>query len=118
MNFLTLTGEATNPTASNPIMTIVMFAIIIVVFYFFMIRPQKKRQKEEEKMRNSLQIGDEVTSIGGIVGRVVSIKDDSIILESPADHSKIKLLRAAIQTNNTVHDEEAKVNGKAQKNNK
>lgn len=116
MNFLTLTsGSGATPAASNPIMTIVMFGIIIVVFYFFMIRPQKKRQKEEEKMRNSLQIGDEVTSIGGIVGRVVSIKDDSIILESPADHSKIKLLRAAIQTNNTVHDEEAKVNGKSAK---
>ncbi len=116
MDFLTLTSSTSgNTTGSNPIMTIVMFAIIIVVFYFFMIRPQKKRQKEEEKMRNSLQIGDEVTSIGGIVGRVVSIKDDSIVLESPADHSKIKLLRAAIQTNNTVHDEEAKVNGKPAK---
>lgn len=111
MNFLTLVNSATSSTASQAqspwqyVQLIGMFVIIIGVFYFLMIRPQKKRQKEEEKMRNSLQIGDEVTSIGGICGRVVSIKDDSIILESNADHSKIKLMRWAIQSNNTVHDD-------------
>ena len=56
-------------------------------------------------MRDTIQIGDEITTIGGIIGEVVSIKDDFFIIESPADHSKIKLLRAAIQTNNTVHEE-------------
>lgn len=117
MDFLTLTSAATPNGQGNILTMIIPFAIIIIVFYFFMIRPQKKRQKEEEKMRNNLQIGDEITSIGGIVGRVVSIKDDSVVVESPADHSKIKLLRVAIQTNNTAQAqaEQAKANGKPAK---
>ena len=110
MNFITLAANANNaqPQQSSMWGTLIMFAVVIAVFYFFMIRPQKKRQKEEEKMRNSLQIGDEITTIGGISGRVVSVKDDSIVLESPADHSKIKIMRWAIQSNNTVHDDEPK----------
>ncbi len=107
MNFITLATETANSQGSM-ISTLIMFAVIIAVFYFFMIRPQKKRQKEEEKMRNNLQIGDEITTIGGISGRVVSLKDDSIVLESPADHSKIKIMRWAIQSNATVHDDEPK----------
>ena len=84
------------------LMSIAMFAIIIIVFYFLMIRPQRKRQKEEEAMRNNLQIGDEIITIGGLYGRVVNIKDDSVVMESVADHSKIKILRGAIQTNLTA----------------
>lgn len=87
---------------------LLMFGLIMVVFYFFMIRPQKKRQKEEEKMRNELSIGDEIISIGGICGRVVAIKDDSVVVESPADHSKIKLLKTAIQANLTKQEEAKK----------
>lgn len=98
---------ATNTTSQqqNPWSMIIMLVVLVAVFYFFMIRPQRKQQKQEEKMRNDLQIGDEIISIGGICGKVVSIKDDSIIVESPADHSKTKLLRTAIQTNTTVRDE-------------
>ena len=108
MNFISLAAETTPQQGGSMWGTLIMFAVVIAVFYFFMIRPQKKRQKEEEKMRNSLQIGDEITTIGGIYGRVVSVKDDSIVLESPADHSKIKIMRWAIQSNNTVHDDEPK----------
>jgi len=110
MDFITLASKAADTGAQKGSMwgTLIMFAVVIAVFYFFMIRPQKKRQKEEEKMRNNLQIGDEITTIGGISGRVVSVKDDSIVLESPADHSKIKIMRWAIQSNNTVHDDEPK----------
>ena len=110
MNFITLASKAANTQPQQGSMwgTLIMFAVVIAVFYFFMIRPQKKRQKEEEKMRNSLQIGDEITTIGGISGRVVSVKDDSIVLDSTADHSNIKIMRWAIQSNNTVHDDEPK----------
>ena len=89
-------------------MSFVMLGAFLLIFYFLLIRPQKKRQKKEEEMRNNIQLGDEITTIGGINGRVVSLKDDSIVLESPADHSKIKIMRWAIQTNNTVHDEQPK----------
>ncbi len=83
------------------IMLVAMFAIL----YFFMIRPQKKKQKEEEKMRNNLQPGDEIMTIGGFFGRVISVKEDSVVIESVVDRSKQKLLRTAIQQNLTVHDE-------------
>lgn len=83
--------------------TLLWFGVIILVMYFVMIRPQKKKQKEEQKMRESLQVGDEIVTIGGIIGRIVSIKDDTLIIESP-DHSKIQICNWAIQKNNTVHE--------------
>ena len=109
MDFIALAAKkasAAEPTSGLPMLLV--FGVFILIFYFLMIRPQKKRQKKEEAMRNNLQIGDEITTIGGITGRVVSLKEDSIVLESPADHSKIKIMRWAIQSNNTAHDEEPK----------
>ena len=102
MDFITLKTATT--TQSSPWTMIIMLVIFVAIFYFMLIRPQKKREKEEQKMRNDIQVGDEIISIGGICVRIVSIKEDSIIVESPADHSKIKLLRTAIQTNKTEHD--------------
>ncbi len=78
--------------------------LIVVLMYFMLIRPQKKKQKEEQKMRNSLRVGDELTTIGGICGRVVSIKDDTITLESGSDRTKMQFKKWAIQTVDTKHD--------------
>ncbi len=86
---------------------IIYIVVIIAVMYFVMIRPQKKKQKEEQKMRDSIQVGDELVTIGGLFGRVVSIKDDSIVIESSADHSKIKIAKWAVSQNLTVHEEAA-----------
>lgn len=77
---------------------IISFGLIIVVFYFFMIRPQKKQEKEAAQMRDSLQVGDEVTTIGGIIGRVVSIKDETFTLETSRDRTKMRFLRSAIKS--------------------
>ena len=96
------TGAAAQSGGSNPMVMIVMMAVLFGAMYFFTIRPQKKKQKEEQQMRDSLQIGDEITTIGGIVGRVVTIKDDSIVIETGADRNKMKIMRWAIQTNNTA----------------
>ncbi|MGE4548397.1 MAG: preprotein translocase subunit YajC [Intestinibacillus sp.] len=71
--------------------------LLVVVFYFLLIRPQKKRDKAEKEMRNSIQVGDEISTIGGIIGRVVSIKDDTLVLETSGDRSKIKLYRWAVR---------------------
>lgn len=84
---------------------IIYFVIIIALFYFILIRPQKKKQKEEQKLRDSIQVGDELLTIGGIYGRVLSIKDDSLVIESAADHSKLKIARWAISQNLTVHED-------------
>ena len=75
---------------------------MFVLTYFISIRPQKKRQKEDQKLRENLQIGDEITTIGGIVGRIVTIKEDSIIIETGADRVKMRVMRWAVQTNNTA----------------
>lgn len=92
----------------SPIFGIIWFGVIIVLFYFVLIRPQKKKQKEEQKLRDSIQVGDEILTIGGIYGKVVSIKDDSFVIESVADHSKIKIARWAVSQNLTVHEDVAK----------
>lgn len=78
--------------------------LIVVLMYFMMIRPQKKKQKEEQQMRNNLRVGDELTTIGGIKGRVVSIKDDTITIESGADRTKVQFMKWAIQSVETKHD--------------
>lgn len=72
--------------------------LIFVVFYFISIRPQKKKEKEQAEMRNAIEIGDEITTIGGIVGRVVSVKEDTFVLETGNDRSRIRFRRWAIQT--------------------
>ena len=77
---------------------IIPFALIAIVFYFFIIRPQKKQEKEAAQMRDSLQVGDEVTTIGGIIGRVVSIKDETFTLETSRDRTKMRFLRSAIKS--------------------
>ena len=84
---------------------IVPFVLLIVVFYFVLIRPQRKRDKETQRMRNSLQVGDEIITVGGVVGLVVSIKEDTVVLETGGDRSKIRVKQWAIQENLTVHDD-------------
>ena len=79
--------------------------LVLVLMYFLMIRPQQKKQKEEQKMRNNLRVGDEITTIGGIKGRVVSIKDDTIMLETGNDRTKIQFEKWAIQTVHTKHED-------------
>jgi preprotein translocase subunit YajC len=82
-----------------------MYAVLFGAIYFFMISQQKKKQKEEKQMRENLQIGDEIVTIGGIYGRVISLKEDTIVIESVSDRSKITIARWALQSNLTVHDD-------------
>ena len=71
---------------------------IFVIMYVLMIRPQKKREREDAEMRNALAVGDEVTTIGGIIGKVISIKEDTFVLETTKDKTKIRFLRGAIRS--------------------
>lgn len=103
---LTLEGEETaGGGMSSMIMMVVYMAIIIGAMYLFLIRPQKKKQKKEEAMRSAVQVGDEVVTIAGLYGRVVAIKEDSMILESGPDRAKQRVARWAIQQVLTVHEE-------------
>ena len=78
--------------------TLAMLAVVVVVFYFFGIRPQRKQEKAAAEMRNNLTVGDELTTIGGIIGKVVSIKEETMIIETGRDHTRIRLLKSAVRT--------------------
>ncbi len=111
MNFISLLAQAGGAAAGasgtaqqNPMSMVIMMVALFGVMYFVMIRPQKKKQKEEQTMRDSIQVGDEITTIGGIMGRVVTVKDDSLIIETGADRNKMKITRWAVSTNNTANE--------------
>ena len=88
------------PNGQQYLQAIMQFAplvLLVVLFYFMLIRPQRKRDKAEKEMRNSIDIGDEISTIGGFIGRVVNIKDDVLIIETSNDRTKLKIYRWAIR---------------------
>ena len=82
------------------------FLVIGVLMYFLMIRPQKKQEKETQNMRDSIQVGDEITTIGGIIGKIISIKDETCVIETTGSGTKIRILKSAVR-NVDVHAEDA-----------
>ncbi|RPF48514.1 preprotein translocase subunit YajC [Hydrogenoanaerobacterium saccharovorans] len=98
----TATNAAGAQNTTSMLVSLLPMVLIFVVFYFILIRPQKKRDKEIAKMRSNLEVGDEIVTIGGVVGRVVIIKEDTVVVETGSDRSKIRFLRSAIQQNNTA----------------
>lgn len=105
-----LTPFTTSSSGASPMSSISMILMMVGIFavmYFFLIRPQKKKEKKDQQMRNNLQIGDEIVTAGGIIGIVFSIKDDTVIIETGGDRSKIRIKRYAIATVETIHEENA-----------
>ena len=98
MYFLTEGTAVAGSNSSMIFMLVAMFAIM----YFVMIRPQKKRQKEEQEMRNAVEVGDEITTIGGICGKVVIVKEQHLIIETGADRNRMQITRWAVQQNVTA----------------
>ena len=94
--FYFLEGEPQN-TGGSAIITIVMLVAMVAIFYFLMWRPQKKQEKQTKAMLDSLAVGDEVTTIGGIIGKVVSIKEETVLIETGRDKTRIRFLRTAIR---------------------
>ena len=95
-------------TSGNSYTMLIVMVAVFALMYFMMIRPQKKRQKEEQEMRSSVEIGDEIITIGGIVGKVVTIREEDIVIETGADRTKIKFQRWAINTNKTKMEQRQK----------
>ncbi len=91
-----LEGTTETPSTWATLGSFLPFLLLIPIFYFLMYRPQKKQEKETAQMRNNLTIGDEVVTIGGIMGRVVKVKDDYVVIETGSDRTKIKFRKSAI----------------------
>jgi preprotein translocase subunit YajC len=85
-------------------MSLGMIVLMIVIFYFFIIRPQKKKDQAAKKLRDNLQIGDEITTIGGIIGIVVKKAEDNLVIETGTDRSKIRIKTWSVAENTTIHD--------------
>ena len=119
-NFLTAGTSGGAGMGSSIIMLVAMLAI----FYFMLIRPENKRKKEAEQMRGAIKTGDKITTIGGIIGTVVNVKEDKIVIETSADQVRMELAKWAISTNETAAEakkaeakkaQEAKAKAKAAK---
>ena len=104
--------------------TVIMLVLMVGVFYFMLIRPENKRKKEAEAMRGAVKTGDKITTIGGIIGTVVNVKEDKIVIETSADQVRMELAKWAISTNETAAEakkseakkaQEAKAKAKAAK---
>ena len=92
----------------STIIMIAVYALFFVLMYFIFFRPQNKKKKQEAEMRKNAQVGDEITTIGGICGRIIAVKDDtdSVIVETGSDRTRIRVKRWAIGSVETIHDED------------
>ena len=103
---LLMSGEAAADSGSvmESILSFAPIVVVLIVFYFLLIRPQQKKDKEDRAMRENLEIGDEIVTIGGIVGLVDSIKEDTVVIETGSDRSKIRILKTAVSQNITAKE--------------
>ncbi len=97
--------EAGGSTIVTLLTTLLPILLMVVIFYFLLIRPEKKRSKKMKEMLDNLQVADEVVTTGGIIGRVLSVKEDTVLIETGSDRTRLRVLRSSIAENRTVHDE-------------
>jgi preprotein translocase subunit YajC len=106
---LTAAGAATGEgSIMESVMSFAPILVVIVVFYFMLIRPQQKKDKEDRAMRENLEIGDEIVTMGGIIGLVVSIKEDTVVIETGSDRSKVRIIKSAVAQNLTAKEKAGK----------
>ncbi len=91
------------------VVMLLIYGVFFLVLYLIFFRPQNKRKKKEAEMRKNAQVGDEITTIGGICGRIVAVKDESesVIIETGSDKAKMRVKRWAIGSVDTVHEDDA-----------
>ncbi len=109
---MTLFLESAAASTGSGMPMLLMIVIMFAVFYFFVIRPENKKKKKAEEMRNSLSLGDEIITIGGMIGKIVQITDDTITFETGEDRVRIQTKKWAISTTAKMEAEEAKANSK------
>ena len=97
VHYLEAASTSTSP-AGGILGMIIPLVFCGIIFYFFLYKPQKKQDQQAQQMRDNLQVGDEITTTGGIIGRVVSIKDETMVIETTRDATKIRLLKSAVRS--------------------
>ena len=98
-------ADAGGNTVVTLLTTLLPIVLMVVIFYFLLIRPEKKRSKKMKDMLDNLQVEDEIVTTGGIIGRVLSVKEDTVLIETGSDRTRLRVLRSSIAENRTVHDE-------------
>ena len=98
MNFQLLEEQTAGGASSflSMLPSIGIILVLVVAFYFLLIRPQRKREKQETEMRSSLTVGDEITTTGGIVGRILSVSDDTVVIGTSGDCTKLRIVKGSI----------------------
>lgn len=92
---------------------LIMIVAMLAIIYFMMIRPENKRKKQADEMRSSLKKGDQITTIGGIIGRIVMVNDETIVIETSDDRVRMELTKWAVSTNNSQQPVDKKAAKKA-----
>jgi len=95
-------GTSASGSGFGTVGYLIFMVLLFAVMYFILIRPQKKKDKEAKAMQSSLQVGDEIVTIGGIVGLVVQVNEDNIVIETTGNRNKIRLKNWAVQENLTM----------------
>ena len=106
--------ETTASAAGGMTSTLIMLVMMMAVFYFMLIRPENKPKKEAEAMRSAVKVGDRITTIGGICGTVVNVKEDKLVVETGADQVRIEFAKWALSTNDTAEEAKKAAAKKAQ----
>ena len=100
MNLQLLEDQTTNPTSGGGILSLLpslgIILLLVLGFYFLLIRPQKKREKKDIEMRSSLSVGDEITTTGGIVGRILIVDDDTVVIGTSGECTKLRIVKGSI----------------------
>lgn len=103
-----LDASAAQTSATGSMYTLIFMVIMLVVLWFIMIRPQRKKEKADEEMRKNVQVGDEVETVGGIVGIIVKIEEKTVVIETSSDRCKMRIKKWAIATNVSANEEQKK----------
>ncbi len=109
MNHPFLLEQSSGGGGMSLIIMLLVYGAFFLVLYLVFFRPQNKKKKKEAEMRKNAQVGDEITTIGGICGRIVAVKDesDAVIIETGSDKAKMRIKRWAIGSVDTVHEDDA-----------
>ncbi len=110
----TTTGAASQGGMLGSGSTLIMLGLLLVFFYFMIIRPENKKKKEQEALRNSIRKGDKIITIGGIMGKVVDVKDDKIVIETGEDQVRMELQKWSVMSNSTAEKDKSKRAAEAQ----